>query len=510
MSVNEFHPLHRFFLGSLRRRLIWGVAMVHMVMMTLFILDLSMRQRVMLVDRMLEEAVASAQSLAISTAGWIATNDISGLQEIVEAQRRYPELLFAMVVDRQGFVLAHTDPAYQGLYLLDLPSEVKQTMMSKTSTLVDVAVPAFLGNQHVGWVRVGIGQKISAEKLAEITKNGVIYAVMAILVGSLIAWQMGRRITRRLYAVQETIDAVRSGNSASRSRVSGCDEAAIMAREFNAMLDVLAERDAALRSSITELKAAEDKIGELNRDLEQRVIERTAQLEAANKELEAFSYSVSHDLRTPLRAIDGFSHILLEDYSDKLDDEGKRLLNVVRDNTNRMGQLIDDILNFSRTGRVGLTFTHIDMQGLVYEIFKELQPSPDSQKLILEVEPSLPSMFGDRTMMRQVFVNLLSNAIKFSLSKPIAIIHVGSSILGEEVVYFVKDNGVGFDNRYVGKLFGMFQRLHSVNEFEGTGIGLAIVKRIIARHGGRVWAEGQLGEGASVYFAIPIEERQHG
>jgi PAS domain S-box-containing protein len=253
---------------------------------------------------------------------------------------------------------------------------------------------------------------------------------------------------------------------------------------------------------ITGLKEAEHKVNELNRDLERRVNERTAQLEAANKELEAFSYSVSHDLRTPLRAIDGYSHILLEDYSDKLDDEGKRLLNVVRDNTSRMGQLIDDILKFSRAGRLEINFSRIDMEHLAHSVFEELQPSVAGGKLQLEIE-HLPPATGDSAMMRQVFVNLLSNAIKFSRTAETPKVLVGATVKDSETVYYVKDNGVGFDMQYAAKLFGVFQRLHSVSEFEGTGIGLAIVKRIVTRHGGRVWAEGKVNDGATFYFSIP-------
>ena len=257
--------------------------------------------------------------------------------------------------------------------------------------------------------------------------------------------------------------------------------------------------------NITDRKQAEEKICKLNEELEQRVVQRTAQLEAANKEMESFSYSVSHDLRAPVRAIDGFSRILLEDYGDKYDAEGKRLLNIIRSNTKKMGELIDDLLNLSRLGRKEIELSDIDMDKLVKGLFDELGLATNNGKVQFDIKP-LPHALGDAGMIHQVFANLLLNAIKFTKPKDEAIIEVGGYTENSKNFYYVKDNGVGFDMKYKDKLFGVFQRLHSGDEFEGTGIGLAIVQRILKRHGGRVWAEGKVNEGATFYFALQLKE----
>jgi len=242
-------------------------------------------------------------------------------------------------------------------------------------------------------------------------------------------------------------------------------------------------------------------------ELEQRVRERTAQLEAANRELEAFSYSVSHDLRAPLRAIDGFSRIVQEDYAGKLDDEGGRLLGVIRDNSQKMAQLIDDLLEYSRLGRKPLSTDSIDMKRLVEEVFGELQASGGKpHRLVLA---ALPRARGDATLVKQAWTNLLANAIKFSGKRREPVIEVSGHENGVECVYCVKDNGAGFDMRYHEKLFKVFQRLHREEEFDGTGVGLAIVQRVVLRHGGRVWAEGKVDEGAAFYFSLP-KGRQEG
>ncbi len=251
---------------------------------------------------------------------------------------------------------------------------------------------------------------------------------------------------------------------------------------------------------LKEYKEKEDVLKNLNRELENYA----KHLEYLNKELEAFSYSVSHDLQAPLRPIEGFSQIILRDYADKLDDRGRQLLNRIRDSAQRMERLIDDLLFFSRTGQKDMIFSEINMNELIGELIEEIKVMNDSRTLRFDVK-ELPSVHGDLPMFRQVFVNLISNAVKFTAPKDTAVIEIGCKSEGKENVCYIKDNGVGFDMKYADKLFGVFQRLHGEDEFKGTGIGLAIVKRIIHRHGGRVWAEGKVNEGAAFYFTLPGE-----
>ena len=252
---------------------------------------------------------------------------------------------------------------------------------------------------------------------------------------------------------------------------------------------------------ITERKRNEQAIRQLNADLEKQA----SLLQAANKELEAFSYSVSHDLRAPLRAIDGYTRILVEDYEPLLDDEGKRICGVISREARRMGQLIDDLLAFSRLGRRDMYSSRMDMKALVISVLNEILKEEDRQRIHFKIARLAP-VRADSSLMRQVWVNLLSNAIKFTSKTAGAVIEVGCKSTRDEYIYFVRDNGAGFDMEYANKLFGVFQRLHSESEFEGTGVGLAIVQRVIRRHGGRVWAEGEVQKGATLYFSLPRKE----
>jgi light-regulated signal transduction histidine kinase (bacteriophytochrome) len=290
------------------------------------------------------------------------------------------------------------------------------------------------------------------------------------------------------------------------------DEIGVLVDAFNAMLAEVGRRAEALESSnrqleheMAERRRTDEALRQLNVDLEQRVADRTEELGAANKELEGFSYSVSHDLRAPLRAVIGFSKMLLEDHGEQLDAEARRKVDVIREDAEHMGMLIDDLLAFSRLGRKAIQLTEVNMTELAQSVYDNLSRQTPDQHAEFRLG-KLPPANGDRALLGQVWTNLLSNAMKFSSKRDGALIEVSAISNEQEYIYFVRDNGAGFDPRYQAKLFGVFQRLHDASEFPGTGVGLALIQRIVVRHRGRVWAEGKPGEGATFYFTLPREQ----
>ena len=295
------------------------------------------------------------------------------------------------------------------------------------------------------------------------------------------AFILSRSFTRPLQLLTEAASAVSNGDYSAKIDIRRQDELGELANAFNAMVI---------------------KTRESQRDLEHRVADRTAQLQAANKELEAFSYSVSHDLRAPLRHINGFSQALLEDYSDKLDDSGKNYLQQVRDASQEMAQLIEDLLHLARVTRSEMRKEFVNLSELAAGVMADLQKIERRPNVTVNIEVGLSAQ-GDKRLLRIVLANLLGNAWKYTSQRREAEITFGEGQQNGETYYFVRDNGAGFDMTYANKLFGAFQRLHTASEFEGTGIGLATVQRIIHRHRGRVWAEGEINKGATFYFALP-------
>jgi signal transduction histidine kinase len=313
-------------------------------------------------------------------------------------------------------------------------------------------------------------------------------ALLVVVLASLVAYALSRtfqrQISRPIIALAETAKAVSERHDyAVRATKHGDDELGVLTDAFNHMLAQIQEQ---------------------NDLLEKRVRERTAELESANDELEAFCSSAAHDLRTPLRAITGFAEVLLDPRANIASADAQRHLRMIRDGSGQMSALINDLLAFSRLGRQALSRQNVDLTALCRETYRDLESERRGRRVELRL-PILPRAEADPALLRMVFVNLLSNALKYTRPRDSAVIEIGATPEsgGDATVYFVRDNGVGFDMRDAEKLFGVFQRLHHAHEFEGTGVGLATVRRIIDRHGGRIWAEATPDDGATFFFTLP-------
>jgi signal transduction histidine kinase len=403
-----------------------------------------------------------------------STTEFTGLQEqvIMDDLRHTHESIGSLFPQ---LITSHRERQSnngKGAVLEELESRLIGHITNKTQTMLSNALS--LARQS----RAGVLEAQHRVSIAVMAFGGI---VVCIIVSTLFLTL--RSVTQPLAKLREGTAVVGAGNLDFQLGVTTRDEIGELARAFDQMTEKL-------------------KTTTVSRDeLEQRVIERTDQLEAANKELEAFSYSISHDLRAPLRAIHGFSRILLEEHAPHLADEAQRYLRLVRDNAQHMGQLIDDLLAFSRLSRQPLKRQRVVYADLVRQVLGDLGSEHVGRRVDIAVG-DLPLCQADPALLKQVLVNLCTNALKFTRQREVAVIEIGCSKASGECVYFVKDNGVGFDMQYVGKLFGVFQRLHRVNEYDGTGVGLAIVQRIIARHGGRVWAEAAVNQGATFYFTL--------
>ena len=346
------------------------------------------------------------------------------------------------------------------------------------------------------------------------TYTGILLAVgsLALLISLLLSTWLQRTVTKPILDITKLAQqVVEKGDYSPRAKKSTDDEIGYLVDAFNRMLSEIGGRTEALEASnqelsheIAERKNAEDEIRRLNTELEARVQERTNKLQEINSELEAFSYSVSHDLRAPLRAIDGFSQALLTEFGGQLDEKMQHYLHRIKSGTARMGQLIEDLLNLSRISRLELVWREVDLSALGNHVLQELQQREPERKMNISVWDGI-MVHADQRLLRVALENLLGNAWKFTGKTEQARIELGMLQEGERRIVFVRDNGAGFDMAYADKLFGAFQRLHGVHEFPGTGIGLATVQRIVARHGGRIWCQASPRKGATFFFTLQAE-----
>ncbi|HEY1663278.1 MAG TPA: ATP-binding protein [Verrucomicrobiae bacterium] len=421
-----------------------------------------------------------AELIAANSTASLAFQDSADAAEVLSALRTQPQIINACIYDASGHIFAQ--------YPTNAPAGTFPTAPQgagfefKSSSLIGYR-PVIQDGHVLGTVYIESDLSALTRRYHAYTLLTLAIIVCSTLLAYFLSNSLQKQISQPILALAETAKAVtRDRDFSVRAKKFGNDEVGALTDALNEMLS---------------------EIHKLNATLESRVHERTLQLEAANKELEAFSYSVSHDLRAPLRHVDGFVDMLRKSTKDTIGATGQRYLDIISGAAKRMGALIDDLLVFSRMGRTEMRRTQVNMDGLVAESISEMAQDLQGRAIEWDITP-LPEVNGDLAMLRQVWVNLISNAVKYSRDRSPAKIAIHSRDLNErEVEFSVQDNGAGFDMQYAGKLFGVFQRLHLNEEFEGTGIGLANVRRIILRHAGNTRAEGKIGEGATFYFTMP-------
>jgi len=422
---------------------------------------------------------------ANSTAA-LAFDNPDDAKEILAALNTEPHIVAACLYDKKGRLFTQYTSANSVNVFPVKPAGQGYRFMNSN---LEGFEPIMQGDRQLGTLYLKSDMGAMYERLRLYTSIVALVLVLSFLLAYLLVKVLKESISAPILALAAAAKTISDQQDYSvRAVKMGNDELGVFTDAFNQMLEQIRQQDNSLR--------------EFNQNLEYRVKERTAQLESVNKELESFSYSVSHDLRAPLRVIIGFTSILEEDYSSKLDDEAKRITTVIKNNTMKMGHLIDDLLAFSRMGRQEITKTRINMAKTVNEVVENLALQYNNTKVTWAIQP-LPEAHANSGMIRQVWMNLISNAVKYSGKRETPHIEIGSFAKDAQTVFFVKDNGVGFNPQYGDKLFKVFQRLHSPDEFEGTGIGLAIVEKIVSRQGGYVWAESEINKGACFYFSLP-------
>jgi signal transduction histidine kinase len=443
------------------------------------------------------DIVTQAELLGRTTSAALTFDDVRVAQENVDPFRYRPKVQAAAIYDARGRLVA----SYRREGEEELPKlpEVDGARIEGDSIVVFRRIVQ--DREIVGTVYLRSNYEFYDLLLGYIGIAAVV-AGASLLAAYFMSRPLRRAVTRPLVAIAGVArEVTEKRNFALRAQRLSDDEIGQLADAFNTMLVEIEQTTGELSSQVAERTRAEEEIRRLNSELEVRVKERTAQLEYSNGELEAFCHTVSHDLRGPLRSIDGFSQALLEDFPGDVPEEAKRYLARIRTATLRMGQLIEDLLNLSRVSRTELNRAEVDVGEIARQVAAELQAREPERKVELNVWDGMLAA-ADARLLRAALENLIGNAWKFTSKVAQARLEIGQMRDRERKVFFVRDNGAGFDMAFANKLFGAFQRLHGANEFAGTGIGLATVQRIIQRHGGEIWADAQPGRGAVFYFSL--------
>ncbi len=463
------------------------------------------------IDVLNDQMGVVAQNLAVSCSSYILVQDYAALDALLMQMAAMPHVTELQVFETKGAVIS-TVVAQHGReprVVLDGPVRQLPLVAGVSSTIDGESITLWqpiVAGTMLGWLRIvldtddirGIKRNVWASSIGV----GCVIVVLSIVV-VLVSLSGPIRQLREVASFARRLVGSQGEQVTMSCRAVELEE---LGRSLNQASHELVLREQALMAEREQLQEAHDQLTVLNEELEQRVEERTAALLNANRQLESFSYSVSHDLRAPLRTIDGFVHLVIEDFGDQLPVEARQYLERACDGARRMELLIDDLLQFARLSRQSLAISPVDMDALIREQVADcLAQQPERQVAL--VIGKVPPCQGDPALLRQVLYNLLSNAFKYTGACGAPRVEVGSLEREGDVVYFVRDNGVGFDMAYAEKLFGVFQRLHSADEFEGTGVGLAIVQNIVERHGGRVWAEAAVGKGATFFFTLAPDSR---
>lgn len=598
--------LNRLLFGSFRRKLILVVTLTNALLMAGFIWDASERQRQLLLDRQTEHAVALAHSMGASAAAWLSSQDYQGLQELLNAQNRYPDLSFAMILDMRGHIVAHTDPSHLKQYVLDLPSPdtdpVEIYILHHSVALVDALSPILLANTQIGWVRVGLSGQSLNQHLDAIYRDAAKFGLLSILISSICVNIMGRHLTRRLQIIRETSDAIQAGDHTRRVHLTGFDEAAALGHALDSMLDTLALRNHALRLANERLQAAtragivgiwewdivnrtliwdevmyrlygiraenfpltpgnwlkrlhpddqptarrdirralrgqweyttefrilwpeggihhlksaaqviHDDQGKplrmvgVNYDLTERK-RAEAELKRSNRELEQFAYAVSHDMRQPLRMINSYLQLIEKALKDQLDDDTRQFLHFATDGARRMDGMILALLDFSRVGRKTSPMEALNLREALDEALTFLGPDITTSTADIDIAGDWPALIASRDEMVRLFQNLVGNALKYHELDTAPVVRIIGSLQNGCWHCAISDRGIGIEPSQTARLFQVFSRLQAQTHFPGAGVGLALCRKIVEHHGGRIGVESPgEGQGSTFWFELPLK-----